>query len=376
MVGLWKLGFHVLSLPASRVRLICGSATILPPVAYSVEKIAFTSCTSKSNPPILLCASFQQNICKAALQLFYVRTYNLQQHQCRTAAAVPGRRVAPGQHVRALRQPVARKFAQHRFAAWTVHSLAMDHQHAAQAALRGLMQELLQQSARRVAGVAVQVEAVLHRPVAAPQFAQGHARQAVAPGFVRRVFCTGGGQCVVDRGGRGGDAWQGFARRFLRLDAVLLGQRFHLADCRAEQRGVFGFDLNTVLSTHPFALSLSKGSGLVAGGSTSSPRTVKGSAWFSCHVKGRFTARRETRGVRSCPVRRDTCPHPAPPCSRSPRWCRPGGRSGPARRLPRTRRKCWSQWHCPGCRRAYGYSRCPFPVARQRCRCSVCGRWR
>jgi len=61
----------------------------------------------------------------------------------------------------------------------------MYHQHAAKFSLHRFMQEFLQQFACRIAVIAVQVEAVLNRPNAAPQLAQRHARQAVAQILIR-----------------------------------------------------------------------------------------------------------------------------------------------------------------------------------------------
>ena len=83
---------------------------------------------------------------------------------------------------------MTREFAQHRLASAAVQPLAMYHQHTAEFPLLRFMQESLQQFARRIAVIAVQVKAVLNRPGAAPQFAQCHARQAIAQIFIRRMF--------------------------------------------------------------------------------------------------------------------------------------------------------------------------------------------
>ena len=139
-----------------------------------------------------------------------------------------------------LGQPVACKFAHYRFATRAVQPFAMYHQHAAQVALYRLMHETLQQLAGCIGLIAVQVEAVIYRPGSAPQLAQGHARQAVAQVFIRRIFSREIGKCVGNRGPPSSGTDRRLAGCGLRCDAVLFGDRLHGTDGRTEQRGIVG----------------------------------------------------------------------------------------------------------------------------------------
>lgn len=99
-----------------------------------------------------------------------------------------------------LAEPVTRAQFEHAFAPLAVPAFAVDDVDATQAALSGFLQEIGQQPARFVAGVAVQVNAVLHWPAPSAQFAQGHAVHArtqelawrgVAGQVVGQIICRG-----------------------------------------------------------------------------------------------------------------------------------------------------------------------------------------
>lgn len=115
------------------------------------------------------------------------------------------RRLTECQHLRALGQPVARKRFQDSLSPVRVPSLAVYHAHAAQAAPRCIVQEFEQQPACFVGLEAVQVKAVLHRPLPAAQLAQGHARNAGAHEFAERLISGGMIGKGVGNGLRGRD---------------------------------------------------------------------------------------------------------------------------------------------------------------------------
>lgn len=164
---------------------------------------------------------------------------SFQQHERSTTATGTGRRITVGQYLPALCQPVASQPAQYGFTSRAIHSFSVDYQHTAQPSLCRNMKELLQQFARHIAGVSVQVKNIPNGPLAAPKLAQGHTRQAVADKFVRRGFEGEIGKRIGYRRRRFGGAHQGPAACSLRFDAVLPGQRLHFTDCGAEQRRIF-----------------------------------------------------------------------------------------------------------------------------------------
>ncbi len=119
-----------------------------------------------------------------------------QQYQHRAAAPRIWRRFAERQHFRALGQPVPHAGFQYPFTASCLPSLAVDYAHMAQAVLGRIAQEFQQQFACRITVETVQVEAVLHWPLPAPQLAQNHARYSGAQEFGERCVA----RAVVGQG--------------------------------------------------------------------------------------------------------------------------------------------------------------------------------
>ena len=101
-----------------------------------------------------------------------------QQHPHCSAAPCLGWCFAECQYVQMLGQPVAGMNFQYAVASFATPSFAVDYADAAQPALRCLVHKLCKQLSGRIGAEAVQVELVLRRPFAAPQFAQGHPVQA------------------------------------------------------------------------------------------------------------------------------------------------------------------------------------------------------
>src|SRR5262245_253586 len=94
-----------------------------------------------------------------------------QQHVAGAGAAVARQRAHEGHHARRerrAREPADHAVAQHR-AALGVEAAAVDHEHAAHAVLRGPRERALELAPRLGGPEAVEVDAQLARPVAAPQ---------------------------------------------------------------------------------------------------------------------------------------------------------------------------------------------------------------
>src|SRR5438552_6552955 len=122
---------------------------------------------------------------RAQPRLRGLRARGFQQHQHRAASARVARRFAIRQDLVALCQPTAYLGFKDRLAVGRGEALAVNHAHAAPAAVAGVVDEIREGVTRLVAVEPMQIELALHGPMPAPQPREHVAGEAIAQ---KRLF--------------------------------------------------------------------------------------------------------------------------------------------------------------------------------------------
>lgn len=164
------------------------------------------------------------------------KSVSLQQYPYGTATPCLRWCLAECQYLRMLGQPVAGMNFQYAVASFAAPSFAVYHVDAAQSALHCIVHKFGEQLSGRIGAEAMQVEFVLRRPFAAPQFAQGHpvqtGTQELSDGAVARTVI---GKIIRNDRGRRAVTSDGFAWLGRWCDAITGGKRHHAFQCLPEQ---------------------------------------------------------------------------------------------------------------------------------------------